>query len=55
MKGKLWAPWIEKVKTLGSPARIAAVPLPWWTSQSMMTDPAARPSACMTRAATARR
>ncbi len=34
-KGKLRAPWMEKVKTEASPRRIAAVPLPWWTSQSI--------------------
>ena len=36
-KGKFFAPWIENVNTVGSPRRIAAVPLPWCTSVSMTT------------------
>jgi hypothetical protein len=35
--GKFFAPWSEIVNTLGSPAKIAAVPSPWWTSRSTTT------------------
>ena len=32
--GKFARPCIEQVNTLSSPAKIAAVPSPWWTSRS---------------------
>ena len=41
------------MKTEESPAKIDAVPSPWWTSQSRMTILRALPSACIARAATA--
>jgi hypothetical protein len=44
---------MEKVKTVGSWRKMAAVPLPWWTSQSRITTRRAPPSACIARAATA--
>jgi hypothetical protein len=50
-KGKFFAPWIEKVNTVGSPCRIAAVPFPWWTSVSMTTTRSTRPAAWTARAA----
>ena len=42
-----------KVYTLGSPAKMACVPFPWWTSRSMIAARAARPSCCSARTATA--
>ena len=51
--GKFFAPCIENVKTDGSSRKIAAVPLPWCTSQSTTATRWHRRSRCSTRAATA--
>ena len=52
-KGKFLAPCMEKVKTLSSPAKIAAVPSPWWTSRSTTSARSMSPSRWSVRAATA--
>ena len=51
--GSCAPPWIEKVNTAASPAKIAALPLPWCTSQSTIAMRASPASACIARAAMA--
>ena len=51
--GKFFAACIEKVTTSLRPAKIAAVPSPWWTSRSTTASRATRPSASSRAPATA--
>jgi hypothetical protein len=51
--GKFRSPCIENVKTDSSPAKIAAVPLPWCTSRSTTSARRILRSRCNTRIATA--